>query len=90
MVIQGWEQGLQGMCLCERRLLEIPSELGYGARGAGGVIPPSMLLRKWSKTSVSSNDYFVYLYINFLDSDLIFETQMMGINGVKCEPKNDL
>jgi FKBP-type peptidyl-prolyl cis-trans isomerase len=39
-VIKGWDQGVQGMCIGEKRKLTIPSHLGYGKRGAGGVIPP--------------------------------------------------
>jgi len=43
-VIQGWEQGVAGMKIGEIRRLIIPAELGYGAAGAGGVIPPNATL----------------------------------------------
>ena len=43
-VIRGWDEGVAGMKIGGQRTLTIPPDMGYGARGAGGVIPPNATL----------------------------------------------
>jgi len=43
-VIRGWDEGVKGMKVGGKRVLTIPADMGYGARGAGGVSPPNATL----------------------------------------------
>jgi FKBP-type peptidyl-prolyl cis-trans isomerase FkpA len=43
-VIEGWDRGVAGMKVGGQRTLTIPADMGYGSRGAGGVIPPNATL----------------------------------------------
>jgi peptidylprolyl isomerase len=44
MVIKGWDEGLQNLSVGDHAILTIPPDIGYGERGAGGVIPPNATL----------------------------------------------
>ena len=63
-VIAGWDQGILGMCVGEKRKLTIPSKLGYGEQGAGGKIPGG--------------------------ATLVFEIELLAVNGKKMPPKDEL
>ncbi|XP_076029972.1 peptidyl-prolyl cis-trans isomerase FKBP10-like [Oratosquilla oratoria] len=64
-VIQGWDDGLRDMCVGEKRRLNVPSDMAYGDRGVGAIIPPDAslvfeveLVDLPNKNSKSNDDFF--------------------------------
>ena len=60
-VIKGWDEGVMQMSLGEKAMLRITSDYGYGARGAGGVIPPNADLNfEVELLAINGNSEFIY------------------------------
>ena len=55
-MIQGWDDGLSGMCVGEKRKLTIPSDLGYGSAGSGSEIPGGSTLGEEQGLSCHETD----------------------------------
>jgi peptidylprolyl isomerase len=79
MVIRGWDEGVQGMKIGGARTLIIPAELGYGARGAGGDIPPgATLIFEVELLALSGGTEAVELNLTETDTGLKFEDTTVG------------
>ncbi|RVW92770.1 Peptidyl-prolyl cis-trans isomerase FKBP15-1 [Vitis vinifera] len=90
-VIKGWDQGLLGMCVGEKRKLKIPAKLGYGAQGSPPKIPGTFFffdkfVFQQFNQYISSKYYLMgkygMIFVNLAGgATLIFDTELVAVNG---------
>lgn len=79
-VIRGWDEGVATMSLGERARLHITSDYGYGARGAGGVIPPHAVRSLGQLGTRSLRETQASLTAVDSSQDLVFDVELIAIN----------
>jgi hypothetical protein len=84
-VVRGFEEGVKGMRKGGKRVLVIPSEMGYGKNGAGSQIPPNATLIFFVRFFS-----FLFRFFLFVSLTIIFFSISVGAGGIDCFEKADI